>query len=107
MILLKKDTSVIGNREITNTIHIFTNVVKSLEIPDSENIDQFYQQTQTPSLKAAVKFKKRQSIKTVNNSFINRSFSFCNIEKKDVISMKLISLTLAKLHRILIYQLKF
>lgn len=44
MILLKKDTSSIDNREIANTIRIyFTNVVKSLEILDSENINQFYE----------------------------------------------------------------
>ena len=85
MILLKKDTSAIDNREIANTIRIyFTNVVKSLEILDSENINQFYEWTQTPSLKAIVKFKKRLSIKTVNDSFTNWSFNFCNIE--DVIN---------------------
>ena len=62
----------------------FTNVLKSLEIPESENIDQLYEQIQTPTLKAIVKFIKHPKIKVINDSFTNRCFPFSTIEKKDV-----------------------
>ena len=85
-ILLEKDKAVTGNSEIATTLNsCFTNVVKLLEIPESENIDQLYEQIKTSTLKAIVKFRKQQVKKAINDSFANRSFSFSSIEKKDVL----------------------
>ena len=75
---------------------------------ESENIDQLFEQIQTPTFKAIVKFRKHPSIQAINDSFANRCFPFSTIEKKDVSSesvtfeVKIEILTL-KLHRILIF----
>ena len=74
-----------GNSAIAKTVNsYFTNMVKSLVNPESENIDQLYKQIQTPTLKTIVKFRKHPSIK--DDFFANRSFSFSSIEKKDISS---------------------
>ena len=66
-ILLEKDKAVTGNSEIATTLNsCFTNVVKLLEIPESENIDQLYEQIKTSTLKAIVKFRKQTSKKSHN-----------------------------------------
>ena len=56
---------------LKHSIVHFTNMIKSLEIF---------------TLKVIVKFRKRPSIKTINDSFANRSFSFSVIEQKNVSS---------------------
>lgn len=56
---------------LKHSIVHFTNMIKSLEIF---------------TLKVIVKFRKRPSIKTINDSFANRSFSFSIIEQKNVSS---------------------
>ena len=67
-------------------ISYFTNVVKSLETPDSEKIDQFYEGIKTPTSKTIVKLKKKHpSVTAMNDSFANQSF-FPTIEEKDVIN---------------------
>ena len=91
MILLEKDKVVTDNGEIAKRLNssleiYYKDFYKSLEIPESENIDQRYEQIQTPTLKAIVKFRKHPNIKAINNSFANRSFCFCIIKEKDVSS---------------------
>ena len=56
---------------LKHSIVHFTNMIKSLEIF---------------TLKVIVKFRKHPSIKTINDSFANRSFSFSIIEQKNVSS---------------------
>ena len=50
-------------------------MVKSLEIQDSENIDQFHERIQTPIFNVIAKFRKHPNIKTISHSFANQSFS--------------------------------
>lgn len=95
-----------GNCQITKAFNsYFTNAVKFLEIPESGNTDQRYEQIQTPTLKAIVKFTKHPSIKAINDFFENQSFSFSDIEKKDI-SSEINKFHLVKLYRTLTFQSK-
>ena len=95
-----------GNSQIPKAFNsYFTNVVKFLEIPESGNTDQLYEQIQTPTLKAIVKFTKHPSKIAINNFFENQSFSFSDTEKKDI-SSEINNLHLVKLYRTLTFQSK-
>ena len=49
-------------------------MVKPLEIPNSENIDQFHERIETPIFNVIAKFRKHPSIKAINHSFANQYF---------------------------------
>ena len=55
MISIEKNKVVTDNSDIAKTLNsYFTNVIKSLDIPDSEKNDQFYERIQTLILKSIV-----------------------------------------------------
>ena len=65
-ILLEKDKAVTDNSEIFKTVNgYFANLIKSFEIPESENIDK---RIQTLTLKAIVGFRKHLIINAINDS---------------------------------------
>ena len=93
-ILLEKDKAVTDNSEIFKTVNgYFANLIKSFEIPESENIDQLYERIQTLTLKAIVGFRKHLIINAINDSFEIELSLFLSLGKR-MLAVKSVSLIL-------------
>ena len=74
------DTLTTNEEEVTMKLKDFySNVVINFKIRKFENFDSFSGNTDHPTLKATVKYKKHPSIISITSEFTNECFSFHTI----------------------------
>ena len=83
----RKASSKSSKEEVANYLNIFfSNVVKNPEIPEYLVKESFHQNTECPTLKAVLKYRKHPSIISISHSFHQASsFNFSCIDKKAVL----------------------